>query len=146
MSSPTRQFASAANVQLGAGPRTEAGKAHSAQNAPPNSSFPSRTAAAAGNLRRIRRLETSACSTVKSYSELLDNEEIQTKLDRLGRHKARIERTLHRSLLELKAVQTNDVITSGTRPPRVSATEIAHFCKTNPIRHRKQCGDSELKH
>jgi len=164
MSSPARNFANAANAQLSTGPRTEAGKAQSAQNARKHGltavdvliPFEEREefealhagydndihpqgalqqtlfeelVASAWNLRRIRRMETELCSTATSYSELLDDAEIQTKLDRLGRHKARIERTFHRSLRELKALQTNDAIASGTRPPLASATEIARFAK-----------------
>jgi hypothetical protein len=164
MSSPARNFANASNAQLSTGPRTEAGKAQSAQNARKHGltavevliPFEEREefealhagydndihpqgalqqtlfeelVASAWNLRRIRRMETELCSTATSYSELLDDDEIQTKLDRLGRHKARIERTFHRSLRELKALQTNDAIASGTRPPLASAIEIARFAK-----------------
>jgi len=36
--------------------------------------------------------------------------DLQKKLDRLARHKARIERTFHSSLKELEALHTNTVI------------------------------------
>ena len=52
--------------------------------------------AAAWNLRRVRRMEAALCSTT-SYDDLIQNEELQKKLDRLARHKCRIERTFHRS-------------------------------------------------
>src|SRR5690349_18568444 len=55
------------------------------------------------NLRRIRRMETSLCGAAASYLELLNNDDIQKKLDRLARHKTRIERAFHRSLNELKS-------------------------------------------
>src|SRR5207247_2010165 len=42
-----------------------------------------------------------------SYTSLLDDETLQKKLDRLGRHHTRFERTFHRSLKELKALQTS---------------------------------------
>lgn len=62
------------------------------------------------NLRRIRRMETELCAGAASYLDLLDNDPTQTKLDRLARHKSRIERTFHRSLKELKALQTNQAL------------------------------------
>jgi len=64
---------------------------------------------AAWNLRRVRRMEAELCSTT-SYQDLLKDEDLQKRLDRLARHKTRIERTFHRSLKELKALQTNTVI------------------------------------
>jgi len=73
--------------------------------------------AAAWNLRRIRRMETALCSST-SLEDLLKDDELQKKLDRLARHKTRIERTFHRSLKELKALQTNSFI-EGTLPPVV---------------------------
>jgi len=97
--------------------------------------------ASAWNLLRIRRMETELCSNAKSYSELLDNTEIQTKLDRLARHKTRIERTFHRCLRELKALQTSDAIAPTLKhtlflPPLAVATEIARISKrtqTTPV-------------
>ena len=90
--------------------------------------------ASAWNLLRIRRMETELCSTAKSYSELLDNAEIQTKLDRLARHKTRMERTFHRCLRELKALQTSDAIAPMLKDtlflPRLArANEIARIAK-----------------
>jgi len=63
---------------------------------------------AAWNLRRVRRMEAALCRTT-SYDDLAQNEELQKKLDRLARHKCRIERTFHRSLKELKALQASTV-------------------------------------
>jgi hypothetical protein len=65
---------------------------------------------AAWNLRRIRRMESALCPDTVSYQDLMNHEELQKKLDRLARHKTRIERTFYRSLKELKALQTNTVI------------------------------------
>jgi hypothetical protein len=88
--------------------------------------------ASAWNLRRIRRMETDLCAGAATYLDLLNNHEIQTKLDRLARHKSRIERTFHRSLKELKALQTSDAIRAlipreiaETAPPLASPSEIA---------------------
>ncbi len=86
---------------------------------------------AAWNLRRIRRMETELCAGAPSYLDLLDNDHIQTKLDRLARHKSRIERTFYRSLKELKAMQTNQAVGAfipstfvETSPPLASTIEI----------------------
>ena len=62
---------------------------------------------ASWQLRRIARIETELSSGHASYTALLDDESLQKKLERLGRHHTRFERTLHRSLKELKALQTN---------------------------------------
>jgi hypothetical protein len=72
---------------------------------------------AAWNLRRVRRQETKLCSNISDL-DLMDDDEIQKKLDRLARHKTRIERSFHRSLNQLKALQTNMVI-GATLPPEV---------------------------
>jgi len=79
---------------------------------------------AAWNLRRIRRMETELSAGVASYLDLLDNEHTQTKLDRLARHKSRIERTFHRSLKELKALQTNQAV-GAFLPSGVAETPLA---------------------
>src|SRR5260370_7492849 len=91
----------------------------------------------AWNLRRIRRMETELCATAVSYAELLDNEVVQKKLDRLARHKTRIERTFHRSLRELKALQTNTALVpllprpiAEISPALASASQIAKRTQT----------------
>ncbi len=89
--------------------------------------------ASAWNLHRIRRTAAELCSTMQSYSELLDNAEIQTELDRIARHKSRIERTFHRSLRELKALQTNSAIGSYARGKASLGNRNRAHCKTNPI-------------
>jgi hypothetical protein len=62
---------------------------------------------ASWQLRRICRMETELSAGHDSYTALLDDESLQKKLDRLGRHHTRFERTFHRSLKELKALQTS---------------------------------------
>jgi hypothetical protein len=86
----------------------------------------------AWNLRRIRRMEAELCSGVATYRDLLNDDAIQTKLDRLARHKVRIECTFHRSLKELKALQTTAALRSllpsdaaESVPPLASNKEIA---------------------
>ncbi|HWY49716.1 MAG TPA: hypothetical protein VNX70_20180 [Bryobacteraceae bacterium] len=57
-------------------------------------------------------METELCAGAATYKDLLNDDDVQKKLDRLARHKSRIERTFHRSLKELKVLQTNAVIQS----------------------------------
>ena len=132
MSSELKIEANRANAQASTGPRTEPGKARSSQNARKHGLTAQQLAikpedreafdemlagflheinpsgqieqtlfdelvAAAWNLRRIRILE--------SELDLLD-----PQCDRLARHKTRNERTFHRALKELKALQTNDTL------------------------------------
>ncbi len=167
MASPASQQANAANAQLSTGPRTEEGKARSAQNArkhgltaaelviaaedrqefeellaqyqagirpsgPIQQTLFDELVQAAWHLRRIRRMETELCAAAGSYLELLNDDEVQKKLERLARHKTRIERTFHRSLRELKALQTNDTLACSlpsvlrrTVPPLASSSQIA---------------------
>jgi hypothetical protein len=150
--STARQTANAANAQLSTGPRTPEGKRRSSENARTHgltaqdlvigpedlhefndmlAGFQADVApqgalqqalfdelvSSAWNLRRIRRMEADA---------------IQTKLDRLARHKVRIECTFHRSLKELKALQTTAALRSllpsdaaESVPPLASNKEIA---------------------
>jgi hypothetical protein len=53
----------------------------------------------------MRRMETEACAGHDSYTAILNDEILQKKLDRLARHKTRIERTFHRCLKEFKTIQ-----------------------------------------
>jgi hypothetical protein len=92
--------------------------------------------ASAWNLRRIRRMETGLCAGAASYQDLLDNDEIQTKLDRLARHKSRIERTFHRSLKELKALQTSAAI--RLLIPADIAESVPLLASTSEIAKRTQ--------
>jgi len=142
MSSELKIEANRANAQASTGPRTEEGKARSSQNARKHGLTAKQLAitpedreafdeilaghlheinpsgqieqtlfdelvAAAWNLRRIRILE--------SQLDLLD-----PQYDRLARHKTRNERTFHRALKELKALQTNDTL------HRMLPREISH--------------------
>jgi hypothetical protein len=146
-SSATRLAANAANAQHSTGPRTPEGQARSSKNArthgltardviiapdereefeqllndyqtdvKPQGAIQltlfDELVAAAWNLRRVRRLEVQLWSDTE-----LEDDQIQNKLDRLARHKTRIERTFHRSLKELKALQTNTVIEATLPPP-----------------------------
>ena len=87
---------------------------------------------AAWNLRRIRRMETELCAGAATFQDLLNDDDTQIKLDRLTRHKSRIERTFHRSLKELKALQTDQALAAlmpqqvcENVPPLASTIEIA---------------------
>jgi DNA gyrase/topoisomerase IV subunit A len=88
--------------------------------------------ASAWNLRRIRRMEAELAAPAETYLDILDNPDLTAKLDRLARHQTRIERSFHRSLRELKALQT-DAALAPTLPkafmktvqPLASKTQIA---------------------
>ena len=99
---------------------------------------------AAWNLRRVRRMESELCSAT-SHQDLMKDDELQKKLDRLARHKTRIKRTFHRSLKELKALQTNTVIEATLplsvrrkTPPLGNATEISK--RTQHFEQRGELG------
>ena len=87
--------------------------------------------AAAWNLRRIGRMEAELCAGA-SYKDLLANHDLQNQLDRLARHHTRIERVFHRTLKELKLLETNAVMHKSlpaplrkNAPPLACASEIA---------------------
>ena len=92
--------------------------------------------ASAWNLRRVRRMETELCAGPATYLDLLNDDEIQTRLDRLARHKSRQERTFHRSLKELKALQTAAAFRSLI--PRDIAETIPPLAATHEIAKRTQ--------
>src|SRR5258706_14578157 len=85
-------------------------------------------------------MEVQACSDTQRTAKQLEKE-----LDRLVRYKTCIERTFHRSLKELKALQTNSFIAATLPeiirphvPPLANATQITkrtqQFEKTNSLR------------
>ena len=172
--SPARLAANAANSQHSTGPRTPEGRARSSQNARTHGltardlviapdereefeelrndyqtsvkpqdgiqqSLFEELVGAAWNLRRARRKEVQLCSNTA-----LEADQLGRELDRLVRYKTCIERTFHRSLKELKALQTNSVI-QATLPlsvrqnvlPLSNATEISkrtqHFEKRGEL-------------
>ncbi len=65
------------------------------------------------NLRRIRRLETALNQDIDPLAAL-DDERLQSKLERIARHRTRIERSYFRSLKELSGLQTERVLTRCT--------------------------------
>ncbi len=65
------------------------------------------------NLRRIRRLETALNQGVDPLAAL-DDEALQSKLDRIARHRTRIERSYFKCLKELSRIQTERVLTRCT--------------------------------
>jgi hypothetical protein len=77
--------------------------------------------ASAWNLRRIRCMESELTAPAENYLDILDNPELAAKLDRLARHQTRIERSFHRSLRELKSLQT-DAALAPTLPPAFMQT------------------------
>ena len=77
--------------------------------------------ASAWNLRRIRRMEAELTASAQTYLDILDNPDLTAKLDRLARHQTRIERTFHRSLRELKSLQTDAALALTLPRPSCSA-------------------------
>jgi hypothetical protein len=95
--------------------------------------------AAAWNLGRVRIMEAELCSRAATCHDLLDDDVLLTKLDRLARHQSRIERTFHRCLKELKALQTNAAIRpmiapqdDKAPPPLASSIEISKRTQRTP--------------
>lgn len=87
--------------------------------------------ASAWNLRRIRRMENELTAS-RSITAMLEDADLTAKLDRIARYHTRIERTFYRSLRELKALQTEAVLTltlpayfMRSAPPLASRAQIA---------------------
>ena len=107
------------------------------------------------NLRRIRRLEADLCRGLDPLAAL-DDEALQRKLDRLGRHHTRFECSLARSIRSLKKLQTersqpappqpqparmstSELIAAVARMPglRIDRNQLARACGTNPTCRQK---------
>ncbi len=98
------------------------------------------------NLRRIRRLETALNQGLDPLAALED-EALQSKLDRIARHRTRIERSYFKSLKELSNLQSQRVLNRCNEEcadladisPLVNLTEFRRHplksenFKTNPI-------------
>ncbi len=80
-------------------------------------------------------MEAELCSGME-YRALLNADDLQNKLDRLARHKTRIERTFHRCLKELKAQQTNAFLQIAL--PRPIRESISPLASANEITKRTQ--------
>jgi hypothetical protein len=106
--------------------------------------------ASAWNLRRIGSMEAELTASAKSYLDILDNPELTAKLDRLARHQTRIERSFHRSLRELKSLQTDAALAPTLPPafmqrvqPLASKTHIAKRTQALAIADRQNGIDEE---
>src|ERR1700693_2182897 len=105
-------------------------------------------AASAWNLRRIRLMESEITAQAQSYADILNNPDLTAQLDRLARHNTCIERSFHRSLRELKALQT-DAALAVTLPasiiarslPLASKAQIAKRTQALALGGRKNGGD-----
>jgi hypothetical protein len=100
--------------------------------------------ASAWNLRRIRSMEAELTGAAQSYRDILDNPELTKKIDRLDRHHTRVERSFHRSLRELKSLQTDAALAPTlppffmqTVPPLASKTQIAKRTQALAIADRQ---------
>ncbi len=82
------------------------------------------------NLRRIRRIET-ALNTGSDALAALDDEALQSKLERIARHRTRIERSYFKSLKELSRMQTERVLTRCSE-------QTAAFIDVSPLLNTAQ--------
>lgn len=106
--------------------------------------------AAAWNLRRVQRMEVELTASAQTYLEILDNPELTAKLDRLARHHTRIERSFHRTLRELKSLQTDAALALTLPPdfmrrvpPLASKTQIAKRTQALTVAERLNGSDIE---
>ena len=106
--------------------------------------------AAAWKLRRAQRLETELLFQFDDLLASLDDDKLQKKLDNLARHKTRIERTFHRSLKELKALQTNRLqhnLFFHIREPFPGLADMKPFAKqTHPLSEESEIDPEALEH
>jgi hypothetical protein len=91
---------------------------------------------AAWNLRRIRRMEAQLNASAATDLDGLDNPELTKKLDRLARHQTRLEHSFHRSLDELKSLQTNAAI--ALTLPKEFIQRVQPLASTTQIAKRTQ--------
>ena len=104
----------------------------------------------AWNLRRIRGMEAELTASAATYLDILDSPELTAKLDRLARHQTRIERSFHRSLRELKSLQTDAALAPTLprafmreAPPLASKTQIAKRTQALAIANRQNGAEKE---
>ena len=109
-----------------------------------------RLVASAWNLNRIVEMEAQLTASAGGYLDLLDHPELTAKLDSLARHQARLERTFHRSLRELKALQTDAALAPTlppafmrTAPPLASKTQIAKRTQALALADRQNGPEEE---
>jgi hypothetical protein len=81
-------------------------------------------------------METEACSGHDSYTAILGDEPLQKTLDRLARHRTRFERTFHRCLKELRAVQAKRCEDDATAAD-MEATSSSKFQNEPNRRHSR---------
>jgi hypothetical protein len=100
--------------------------------------------AASWNLRRIRRIEAALQDGLDPLAAIKD-ETLQKQLDRLARHQTRLERSYHRAVKELKALQTERHNRSIMTPaystyisPLVDSIQISKRTQDRQIEFRKR--------
>src|ERR1700693_789547 len=109
-----------------------------------------RLVASAWNLNRILCMEAKLTASAGGYLDILDHPELTAKLDRLARHQSRIERSFHRSLRELKSLQTDAALAPTlppafmrTAPPLASKTQIAKRTQALALADRQNGSDED---
>ncbi len=86
------------------------------------------------NLRRIRRLETALNHGIDPLAAL-DDDALQSKLERIARHRTRIERSYFKSLKELSRMQTERVLTRCSEQT-ADYTDVSPLLNTAEFRRR----------
>ena len=141
MSTELQLEANRANAQFSTGPRTEEGKARSAQNARKHGLSAGHLAIAPQDREQFDELlalyqaEINPRGPIQQalFDELVaaawnlrrvrllqaETDLLDPQSDRLARHHTRIERTFYRALKELKAMQTDDAVRK-TLPIRIA--------------------------
>jgi hypothetical protein len=111
---------------------------------------------AAWNLRRVERMESALCALETDPLQLVLNEDLLRKLERLAAYRARIHSAYHRSLRSLTELQTSLAMTAtlppqivGIMPPLASAAQLAkrtqHITRPGAGRSASsEFGDSDL--
>ena len=94
--------------------------------------------AAAWQLGRVRCMEAEACTGKTTYTEMLDDEALQKKMDRLARHHTRIERTFHRCLKALKTLQSQRIKEHNRASDDSEPFRRANAARVAPISERTQ--------
>ncbi len=103
------------------------------------------------NLRRTRRMEAELNASARRPMDTVNDAGLAAKFDRLARHQTRFERSFHRSLRELKALQTEAalaLVLPGAFmqhvQPLASRTQITKRSQALAVADRKNGVDREF--
>ena len=66
-------------------------------------------------------MEGAVCGSYRSYTDLMNDDKVQRKLDWIARRKGQFERSFNRSLKEMKALKAEDL---KRQPPQPISTQM----------------------